>query len=404
MKNLFVLCCTLLSPAVLTQTYATNVGLGTIEQPINLVTKSDPASIPLGAVIYESNYNYGVHPVISAARPCRHGAMVWKGGSELNQNLASVFGIFVEPKDPSNVPYDPVVIRVKAWKKPAYSPYSKEQVLAATLHCLLRSVGASKKHPLRIEVVAEDTEDAAWAKKYTRLYINMDEEYKRLSTPTPVPGTRLETDHFGVTHVVFTKNTTKPKLAKPDVMIASRLGGENESEGTCVMIPVWTGFTKQETKLSAAVLPCGLYYDLFNPGSSLRADANVLPSSDRYFRMGHGAAGNTNEVFLDVGGVTEHDLAAALYGIILTTQPTAEKPLQITLRPTSWEHDKLTTFVTANGWKKEQYGGSAAISCQFIIDPKNGKLTRGSLPQIEIKKTNRGSYWTKDRRAENPDE
>ena len=369
MKRSFPIGCALLAAYFTTQAYATNVGLGTIEQPINLVTRSDPASIPLGTAIYETNYNYGIHAIISAARPCRHGTMAWEGGNELNQNLASVFGISVEPKDPTNVPYDPVVVRVKAWEKPAYSPYSKEQVVAATLHCLLRSVYASEKRPLRIEVVTEEGKDAAWSKKYAKSYITVDEENKPLASPTPVPGTRLETDHFGVTHVVFVGHKSKPNLAKPDIMIAARLGGEGDNEDTCALIPVWTASTGQHPRLNAAILPCGLYHDLFNPGTSLRADANTLPSSDRYLWMNQRTEGNTTNVHLSVGGVPEHDLAAALYGILLTTQPTAANPTEITLRPTSWKHDKLGSFVSAKGWKKEDRGGSAAITCKFVFDP-----------------------------------
>jgi hypothetical protein len=66
-------------------------------------------------------------------------------GIELNMNLASAFGIEALPSDSTNVPRAPVTIKIKDWPVPVYSPYRKEQVVAATLHCLLRSVRAPPK-------------------------------------------------------------------------------------------------------------------------------------------------------------------------------------------------------------------------------------------------------------------
>ncbi|MGB0775127.1 MAG: hypothetical protein ACPGUY_04730 [Akkermansiaceae bacterium] len=205
---------------------ASNVSLGTIEQPINLVAHSDPSAIPLGSVIHEANYNYGIHQLITAPRPCRHGSMEWSGGTELNQNLANVFGILVEPTDGTNVPYAPVNIRIKAWKKPAYSPYSKEQVLQATLHCLLRSTGATPKHPLQIKIIAEDKADLAWAKQYEKNYINKPNSTKEPITPTKISGTTLTTDHRGITYVHFdgVKPLPADKKQQP-LMIASGMFG-----------------------------------------------------------------------------------------------------------------------------------------------------------------------------------
>ena len=202
--------------------------------------------------------------------------------------------------------------------------------------------------------MAEDAKDAPWAQKYAKSYVTVDEENKPLKAPPHIPGTRLITDSFGVTHVVFTESQTEPKLAKPDVLVASRMEG-SEADSQCILIPVWAGNTGLQSA-SSSVLPCGLYYDLFNPASSIRNDANNLTATDRHLDISSHDEEQITTVFLSVGGVQEHDLAAALYGIILTIQPTEKKPLEITLRPTSWEHDKLNTFVVAKGWKKKEYG------------------------------------------------
>jgi len=73
----------LMAVSLLSRAAATVVGLGTIEQPVNLGRRSDPASIPLGPVAYESNHSYGIHAVISASRACQHGTMELEKGEEL---------------------------------------------------------------------------------------------------------------------------------------------------------------------------------------------------------------------------------------------------------------------------------------------------------------------------------
>ncbi len=75
-------------------------------------------------------------------------------GVELNMNLASAFGIEVLPSDSTHVPRAPVTIRIKDGPVSVYSPYRKDQVVAATLHCLLRSARATPKVPLKILIEA----------------------------------------------------------------------------------------------------------------------------------------------------------------------------------------------------------------------------------------------------------
>ena len=375
--------------------HATNVDLGTIEQPINLVTRSEPSSIPLGQVIVETNYNYGIHTVITAPRPCRHGKMTWKGGSELDQNLASVFGISVEPEDSTNVPYSPVMIRIRSWKNPAYSPYSKEQVLAATMHCLLRSVHAGKKHPLIIKIKAENPTDMTWAKKYARAYVTHGSKDEKGFKPTPVPGTRLEADAYGVTHVVFTKQDTEPRLTHPDMMIASRLSGSDGISNHCPLVPVWVGNTCGSPILTA-VTQCGLYHDLFNASTSIRPDANILAVPDRYYRISKHQTGKSTEVSMDISDLDERDLSAALHGIVLSVKPTSTNPLTITIRPNSGKLDHLEAFTTSKGWKKIKFGGGIALECEFVFDARTGKLTKGTLPLVKLTRDKRGHYLTKD--------
>ena len=189
---------------------ATNVGLTTVEQPVNLGTGSDPTRIPLGMVGVISNYNYGIHRFIGEARVFPDGAMKWDGGTELDQNLASVFGISVNPEDSTNVPGMPVILNVKSWKTPAYSPYTKDQVLAATVWCVVRSAGGTPKRPLEIRVVAEGKEDKQLEAKYSGKYVSRPDSGGEEVPPVKVAGTMLEEDARGIAWVTF------PGVARKD--------------------------------------------------------------------------------------------------------------------------------------------------------------------------------------------
>ena len=220
---------------------ATNVGTGTIEQPVNLGPNSDPKRIPLGAVGTISNYNYGVHRVIGEPRPCPDEAMRWEGGTELDQNLASVFGISVEAEDPTQIHGLPVMVRVKPWKVPGYSPYTKEQVLAATLWCLIRSAGGTPESPLDIRVAAEGRADKSLEKKYSGKYVTMrGEDGKEVPAPN-IPGSVIEEDGRGIAWVVFPGVKKKsPAVAAPPAMILFKMEGDADAgDGKWYVLPVW---------------------------------------------------------------------------------------------------------------------------------------------------------------------
>lgn len=371
---------------------ATVVGLGTMEQPVNLGLRSDPASIPLGPVAYEANHGFGIHALISASRPCQHGAMEVEGGQELEQNLARAFGISVEPVDETSVPYAPVVLRVKSWPKPAYSPYSREQVLAATLQCLVRSSGGRPKVPLVVQIVTEDPADQAWAAKYAGKYITHPDDPKEPVEPTPVPGTKIETDAFGVARVVFTGISGKPAVeARPPVWIPFRLGGESgPDEPTWEMLPVWTGDAWGEP-LDALGQPFRHFHDLFNPASSFLTQVNAL------FRDGQSKHWSVERMpdrtlaSLDFDEVSEGDLAAFLHALVLSVRPTAEQPLEVILRPYRGFVPYFERYLEAGGWEKVVWGRDDALKGVFVFDAGTGKLLRGTIPRHTLEGFGSGS-------------
>lgn len=380
---------------------ATNVGLGTIEQPVNLGAESDPARIPLGAVATESNYHYGRGPVITAPRPSLHGAMEWKSGTELNQNLASVFGIEVDNHD---LPHSPATIHLKAYSVPAYSPYTKDQVLAATIHCLLRSNSGRPKAPIQLKFTVDSPDDQALVAKYSKDYVNApDNQNGPPIESTPVPGTRLETDTRGITWVVFPDvKTAAARPTRPHVLIPFRFGGEGgPDDPTWELMPVWTGsHRKWEQSLEIIGRPYPLFYDCFNPSDGAGPEANALfagnpRGSISRFDVAEGE--HPGDAIFSHPNTSTETLAASILALVVSTQPTAECPLTVTLEslsdePLPW----LDAFKASPGWKIAD-GKDNRISCAFVWDPQTFTLTQGTVPLAKVVRTSNGKLYVEAR-------
>lgn len=374
--------------------HASNVGLSTIEQPVNLGAEADPSRIPLGPVPTESNYHYGRGPVITAPRPLIHGVMRWKGGVELNQNLASVFGIEIDNHD---LPHSPATIRLRIQPKPAYSPYTREQVLAATIHCLLRSNSGSSKTPIELKISADDPADHPLAKKFAGNYINAPDNHQDPPVEAPpVPDTSLETDPSGVTWVVFPKVPRSEKPPRPPVFVPLRFRGEASPDNpTWQLLPVWTGndFTT-ESSLEMLGSPHPLFYDCFQPGTGGPPEANALFSSEPRgsivdFEVSHAQG---FEARLSYPQTDADTLAALVLALVVSASPTPEEPLVVTLQthggaPNPW----FEAFAKCPGWKEPNRGRS--LEGRFVWDAKAAKLIEGTVPSAEIVRTTRGPLF-----------
>jgi type II secretion system protein G len=360
--------------------------VGPIEQPVNLGAFADPASIPLGPVAMESNHNYDIHAIISSPRPCLFGALEWKEGTALDQNLANVFGIVVDPQDSTQVPSKPVNLLVKAWPAPAYSPYTREQVMAATLHCLLRSTHATPKVPLQIEVITDNPADKSWADKFAGSYVRQAEPGEPPVEPTPVPGSRVETDRFGFARVVFpdvTKTAASP--ARPPVLIPFRPRGEDDTERPIwFLMPVWAGDT-YDKPLDILGLPYTLYYDRFKPSESASPQVNSLFEGSSSLRWGIQDSPEGTTAGLSFYFIDPENLAAFLHAVVLSVQPVAAKPLTITLTslnatPPAYFQDCLD----AGGWTLGERGDSPAVTGTFALSPGTNTLVKGSIPGVAV--------------------
>lgn len=330
--------------------FASSYGPATIEQPINLGPKSDPGRIPLGSVAVVCNYDYGLHANIGASRPCPDGAMRWESGTELDQNLASVFGISLEVKDPTQIREFPVILRIKSWKPPSYSPYTKDQVLAATLWCLVRGAGGTPEKPLVVQVVADGQDDKPLEAKYSGKFITRSGSDQKPAPPVQVSGTRIEEDARGIAWVVFSDVTPKaPSRQPPPVLTILQTGGGSDSGW--YLIPEW----RKEIDDDGA---------------------------------------KSHSISINFPRVGQETLAAQILALVISAQPTESLPLTVSFRLEEYGLADYPAFRRAAGWKETRHDAhNITLECEFVWDATSRKLTQGTLPFVELDASGRFINW-----------
>ena len=372
--------CLLVTPGV-----ATSVDISTIEQPVNLGANSDPTRIPLGSVGVVCNYNYGLHHFIGEARPAPDGAMRWPGGSELDQNLASVFGISVEPQDSTQINAFPVTLRLKPWKAPAYSPYTKDQVLAATLWCLLRKAGGTPERPLEVRVVAEGEDDKALEARYSGKYVTRPGKEGEPIPPLSVPGTLLEEDSRGIARVVF------PDIKKDDSFIpitpsAIILKSDGDGDPGWHVLPVWGNSSEKTDFLRLNHWSSNICYTAFKSHGVGEANSYLTGGGSNSFSNEPGS------ITLFSPRVDQTTLAANLLALVASKQPTEADPLTISVTVEEGELSNYSAFREAGGWQEGReigsYSNRITLKCEFIWDPSARKLTKGSVPLVKFENSN----------------
>lgn len=377
----------LLGWMVPTSCFATSVGVSTVEQPVNLGTKSDPARIPLGRVAVISNHGYGIHRMIGEARPCPDGAMRWEGGSELDQNLASVFGISVEAQDSTQIRAFPVTLRVKPWKPPGYSPYTKDQVLAATLWCLLRSAGGTPENPLAVRVVAEGPDDKPLEAKYSGKYVTGPGKDGKEVPPPEVAGTVLEEDARGIAWVVFPEVTRKdPFVPLTPGMIILEAGGDGDSGWH--ILPVWGNGNDAGDFLRLNGWSAAICYSAWRSSGNKEANTFLEEGGAIGFRTERD--GKSDSVSLSYPRVKQATLAADILALVISAQPTDARPLTVSLHLEESGLANYPAFRSAAGWK-ETIGDNPnsltiTLECEFVWNTATSKLTKGSVPLVQLER------------------
>lgn len=368
---------------------SSNVSISSIEQPVNLVAHSDPTRIPLGPVPVINNYGYGIHYKIFESRPCPQGAMLWKNGSELDQNLAVVFGISIDIPDSTQILVEPSTLHLKAWKPPAYSPYTKEQVLCATIWCLIRSSGGSEKNPLELKIVAEAPEDKWLEKKYSGKYTSYPGEDKNSPITTEVGGTTIEEDARGISWVVL-PGTKADKAFKPLSPCLIICGIGEEPGKAWQLLPIWGNGEKPDDFLDMNEYSANMVYSAWY-SKGLR-NANAFSDLPRAGDLSVIQNDKSIEIRMGYQYAAPEAVAANIYALVLSQQPTEDKPLTIRFLLEDEMIEKYADFRKSDGWNethnRSEHSSSYEFKCEFVWDSKNRKLIKGSIPCVTLEQLN----------------
>lgn len=377
---------------------ATMVSTGEMHYPVNMGPASDPARIPVGSIPCESNHGYGVLELISTPFPSVPGGWHWAGGIELNGNLPSAFGISVLPKDTTMPLHAPVVLHVRKQAPPGYSPYSKEQVVLATMRCLLDAVRATPKAPLILEVVTDDPADEA-LRKLSGEYLTRpsgDDAFEE----TPLPGCTAEVDRNGIRSIVFGAAAKDPH----NQVVPNPAWMPFPIEGDCdpgyLLLPIWSGNGWTGDRLHLLGKPWPVVQDRFNQASG-NPDGNLLTRQDliRSFRTNRGE----DKVSLEVSMNPTKDrplndaMAVLCWAAVLSEHPTGDRPLEVTLRMSGEPDPRFRTWTENHGWKQIEIGGDGAIRTSFVWDQEKGSLTTGTIPKYRVDRLPNGGWEIMDR-------
>lgn len=370
---------------------ASNPDFSIIHQPANLVSDSLSGCIPLTQSLIYNNYGYGIHSKISAPRPFFKGAIEWDKGIETNHNLASVFGILVRPIDGTNVPGTPVEIHIKDWPVPAYSPHTRADVLAATIHCLLQSCYASPDLPLDLRIVTENKKDDAWAKPYAKKYITRPGKDNKPITPTPVGESILKTDPFGTRHVIFPgKNPKHLTPEKKPLILPVTTGGFEQEARPFHLIPIWVGNSTEVIKNLS--LPHSHFYNIF-PGFQFSLELNPLLGHQKAISIGTSIKKDAVETWLNIANQSAIDLGSGIAAAAINARLHHNKPLKITVRSDAGS-ETMAKLLKTPGWEpvEARYGKAATTVLEY--DPERRTLSKGLLPDgLTIKSRPDGSIY-----------
>lgn len=378
--------------------HATNPEFTTVPQPANLVEDSVAGCIPLTAVACYHNYRFGTTGTISASRPFLGGAREWSKGSELNANLASVFGFQIKG-DP---PHGPAEIHIRDWKIPDYSPHHKAEVLAATIHCLILNTRPSADYPLDVQIVAENKNDLKWSNQFQKQYVVRPGKDNKPVTPTPVGNTFIKTDGFGTRYVISPRiNPEHLTPHTPPVILP--LAYPTTDGKLFPLVPHWPTTTQNgDTRepLKSLELPHGHFQNAFQSGRQFSQELNPLLQGQEELSLRVQPEGDRVELHLSIWKPALTNLSAFLASAAITSKANHDKSMKITIDGFPKDSDLIPALEKTAGWKKGTSRNGMTFTTVFDYDPKTGSLTKGTLPgnvvlskrpdgQIELKWKNK---------------
>lgn len=365
---------------------ATVVGTGLVHQPVYLGTASQPDRIPLAPVICNSNHGYGSNCAIFEPRPCYHGHFLDQGVPAYEQNLAPLFGIRAEFSDTTQLPGSTLTLHLRNCAPPAHAPYTQEQVVAASLQCLLaRASGLRKDSPLTVVIKGDGIPTPDWSAKFSKPYFSEEEPKVGEFKPILLPGLKLEDSPLGVRYVIFESVPANPGIAKRAPVFVPFLP-EGESEGDAAsLIPIWPG-DEWDEPLHVLSIPYLPYYEKWHGGVTGRiAESAAIPHltpPNTCQNPGFGVVRSDKGVQVTPSDqdLSPYELAVFIYACVVSEQPTVQHPMTLVIPSGMFSEEYRALLRTDASWKN-------GTSCEFAFDPMGAKLLKGSVPGFVLSRS-----------------
>jgi hypothetical protein len=369
---------------------ASNVGTGLIYQPAYLGRASEPGRIPLAPVIFNANYGYGSHSAIFQSRPCYHGYFYHgylsdHGAPGYEQNLAVLYGISADISDPTQLQGSTLTLHLGKCQPPSTAPYTQEQVLAASLQCVLNTCGDLRKNaPLRVVIEGQGIPTPEWASKYAKAYHADETTDKDARVRIVLPGLKVEETPLGACYIVFESVPRDPRITRREPVFVPFLPeGEADAE-TVSLIPVWHGDEWNEP-LNVLALPYMPYYEKWHSGvtginSETVAIAHLTPPNPVCRRGSCDVRRSDKGVQIKFSDrdLRPYDMAVMIFACVASERPTLDKPMTVVIPLDAFSAEYRSLLKVDPSWKD-------GVSCEFVIDPAGLKLLKGSVPGYELK-------------------
>jgi hypothetical protein len=307
----------------------------------------------------------------------------------------------------------PLTIQIPAGHHPACNPYTKAQVVAAVIHCLLSDWNMTPRRPLIIEIATADPADAD-LHRFAGHYVNLPNSPDHGFIPTRVPGSRIETDSRGVQQVVFDQGLVPPAAGKePSPGFAPCLFDLSEgSDAFWAILPTWPVEGWQGNPCELTVQPFRFTYKCVPWGGPFGQCNSLLPGAPLHGAVLRGFAWRegikSTQATLILAGTTNEEsfvptVAATCYALILGAQPSPRRPLRIELRVNPSAKHRLAAFAASRDWKTSESLGEFVLSCDFAWDPEKRTLVNGSVPGYGLDLGIHGTWLVIAEQEPNPD-
>lgn len=195
--------------------------------------------------------------------------------------------------------------------------------------------------------------------------------------PVKVAGTVLEEDARGIAWVVFPDVTRNATSIPPSPGMIILKESDDGDDGWHIL-PVWGNGNDESDFLRLNNWSAAMCYSTWQSRGVREANSFLAEGGVYAFTANRGD--KSDSVILKFPRVKEATLAADILALVISVQPTEARPLTVSVVVD--EPGLYPAFRSTAGWKEKEPDG--AIECEFVWDAAARKVTRGSVPLVQL--------------------